>query len=126
MSKKNQEHVQRLEDLGSIASESTYADWFIDHAENPDQEHVVEPLKAVPRVDLETCYVRVSCKAAHVEKPKLKDQKILTPREMKINLPQHPNLFPGKIDFLKHKKESVLFFFFKISLTHHRASQEKN
>ena len=48
----------------------------------------------------------ILCKAVDVAKPKPKDQNTLTPREMRINLPQTPNPPPGKIDFFKHKKES--------------------
>ena len=41
--------------------------------DNPDYEHVVEMLKATLGTSLETCYVRVSCKAAGVANPKPKD-----------------------------------------------------
>ena len=93
-----QEHVQRLEDLGSIASESMHVDWFIDHIDNPDYECVVEALKASPGVSLETRYSRVLCKAADVAKPKPRDQNALTPREMRIRLPDKPSPFQKSND----------------------------
>ena len=71
---------------------------------------MVESLKATPGVDLETCYVRILCKAADVAKPKPKDQNTLTHREMRINLPQTSNPPLGKIYILKHKKESGVIF----------------
>ena len=76
--------MQWLEDLGSIASESMYVNWFIDYIDNLDYEYTVEALKAIPGVSLETCYSCVLCKAADVAKPKLRDRNTLILREMKI------------------------------------------
>ena len=45
-----QEYVQRLEDLGSVASKSMHIDWFIDYINNLDYEYTVEALKAIPGV----------------------------------------------------------------------------
>ena len=86
--------MQRLEDLQSAVSESMHVDWFIDHIDNPDYDYVVDSLEGAPGVSLETCYLDVLCKAADVAKPKPKDQNALTPREMRIRLPEAPSPSP--------------------------------
>ena len=63
----------RLEDLRSTASESTHADWFVDHVKNPGCDCAVETLKGSPGTSLETYYIKVLYKAADVAKPKTKD-----------------------------------------------------
>ena len=77
---KFQEFVQRLEELGSVSSESTYLCWYIDHIDTPDYDYAVESLKATLGADLETCYMRVSYKALDVAKSKPTDQNTLMPR----------------------------------------------
>ena len=52
---KIQKHDQRLEESGSIASESTCVDWVIYHVENPECDHVVESSKYAPGTHLDTC-----------------------------------------------------------------------
>ena len=52
-----QEHVQRLEDPQSVASESVHADWFIDHIDDPDYDYAVDSLKGTSCVSFENCYL---------------------------------------------------------------------
>ena len=105
--------MQQLEDLGSIASESMHVDWFIDHINNLDYEYTVEALKAIPGVSLETCYSCILCKAADVAKPKPRDRNTLTPREMRIRLPDKP--LPSQqsndnVDLEKYKQDNGMIF----------------
>ena len=90
--------MQRLEDLGSIASELMHVDWFVDHVDNPDYECAIEALNATPGVSLETSYSRILCKVADVAKPEPRDQNALTQRELRIQLPDNPAPSPSSCD----------------------------
>ena len=97
-----------------------YVDWFIDHILNPDYDYVVESLKGTLGVSLYSCYMKVLCKAADVARLKPKDQNTLTPREMRITLPQTssapslsasaPSPSPEKLDLLKYKKDNGIIY----------------
>ena len=85
--------------------------WFVDNVDIPDYDYAVDSLKGTPGVSLETFYLKVLCEDADVAKPKQKDQNALTPREIRIRLPEAPSPSPHQlsnenIDTLKHKKES--------------------